>query len=465
MSDDENVVDINAAKANGATPKRARKSKLREDRQATGDWRDGICYTREGEIEGTVANAITILSNDDEWKGVLQWDEFAQVVTTFRVPPWDQVDAPVNPEAGGWGDSDTVRVQAWFARHYALNVGRECVYDAVRVVAEKTVINPPKDWLLGLRWDGVRRVPSWLTKYMGVAPSPYVMHVGIWMLVSAAARIMKPGCKVDTMTVFEGPQGLGKSTAAKELFGEQWFSDTPLDLSSKDRFVALRGHLCHEIAELDAFGKAEIARVKSFLSSQTDDFRPPYGKSNVKVPRRCIFVGTVNDSEYLKDPTGNRRLWPVRCGKIDIAALKRDRAQLLAEAREMFSSGERWWPEGHEVGLCEDAQSERAFQDAWMDHVRTFVEKERLMWGDKTFLTVGSVLAGALGITKDGWGQSEQNRVARCLLQLGWQSTRRRRRSDETGRATRVHGYVPPGTDPSRVDDEPGTQVGTGEAE
>jgi predicted P-loop ATPase len=434
------------------------------DRQATGDWKDRLCYSRDGVIEATVANVITVLGNDAAWADVLVWDEFGQVVTTSRVPPWDAADAPATAQSGEWTDSDTVRAQAWLARHYSLKVGRECVYDAVRVLAEKKMINPPKEWLDGLRWDSVRRVDGWLTKYLGAAPSPYVASVGRWMLISAIARIMRPGCKVDTMLVLEGPQGIRKSTSLRVLFSNEWFSDTPLDLASKDRFVALRRNWCHEFAELDALGRAEIARVKSFLSSQTDDFRPPYAKSNVKVERRCIFVGTVNDSEYLRDPTGNRRFWPVRCGRIDIASLERDREQLMAEAREMFLSGERWWPEGDEVIQCEGAQAERTTQDAWLPHIAVYVQCEHKKYGSATFITVGDVL-GALGLDKDRWGQSEQNRVAKCLLQLKWEPSQRRRREGDD--VSRPHGYVPPGTKASRasqVESEAVTQAVTGEA-
>lgn len=436
MSD---VVDIKSAKPNGARKRKA-------DRQPTGDWRDALLYNREGTIESTVANVITILGNADEWAGVFVWDEFGQVITTACVPPWDPDDAPADLQSGEWTDSDTVRAQAWLARHYSLKVGRECVYDAVRVLAEKKTINPPKAWLESLKWDGQRRVGDWLAKYLGASPSPYVTSVGRWMLVAAIARIMRPGCKVDTMLVLEGPQGIRKSTSLRVLFSDRWFSDTPLDLNSKDRFVGLRHNWCHEFAELDAFGRAEIARVKSFLSSPADDFRPPYGKSNVKVERRCIFVGTVNDSEYLRDPTGNRRFWPVRCGKIDISALEKDREQLMAEAREMFTSGERWWPEGDEVGHCEEAQAERATHDAWMDHIEPYLRKESLRLNGETFITVGDLLAGALGLEKGKWGQGEQIRVARCLGVLGW--NRVQRRAD----GKREWGYVPAAVTTSPVE-------------
>ncbi len=446
-----------------------KKRKGKQPRVPTGHWEDAILHGRDG-IEEHVANVITIFGNHPDWADVFVFDEFGQVITTTRVPPWDPDDAPTDAKPGEWTDSDTVRAQAWLARRYQLKVGSKCVYDAVRVLAEKKTINPPKIWLESLRWDKCPRVDCWLTNYLGARLSIYVSSVGKWMLISAVARIMQPGCKVDTMLVLEGPQGRGKSTSLRVLFSPSWFSDTPLDLNSKDRFVGLRHNWCHEMAELDALGKAEIARVKSFLSSPSDDFRAPYGKSNVKVERRCIFVGTVNDSEYLRDPTGNRRFWPVRCGKIDLVRLGADREQLMAEALVLFQMGERWWPEGVEVGRCETAQSERAHQDAWFPFVATYVDKQFLLFNDATFITVGDVLTGAIGIEKDQWTQAEQNTVSRCLQQLGWQQTRRRRRPSDDERAVRVHGYVPHGVDveePVVVPGVPGSgeKGGTGEAQ
>ncbi len=326
---------------------------------------------------------------------------------------------------------------------HSLKVGAETIYAGALVLAEKHVVNPPREWLESLRWDGKKRVPTWLSTYMGVANDAYTQFVGRAFLVGAVARVYQPGCQFDCMPGLEVPQGKKKSTSQRTLFGEQWFSDTPLDLNSKDRFVGLRSNWCHEFAELDALGRAEIARVKSFLSSQTDDFRPPYGKSNVKVPRRCVFVGTTNEYDYLKDASGNRRFWPVRCGAIDIPALARDRQLLWAEALAMFQDHEIWWPEGSEVRLCEKAQEERLQRDAWQGELERYLAKPTT----PGFVTMADLLGDALDLRREKWDSNVQARVGRCMHAIGSIDGRRRVDQDDEAEGTtdnRTYGYSRP---------------------
>jgi putative DNA primase/helicase len=413
MSDDNEGKEGAAVKPSSVVtfdPKRKRKPKA--ERQPSGDWKDRLVYRGE-KIDGCSANVATILANDPAWSGLVAFDEFAQAIVTTRPPPWDFDDAPTDIRAGDFSDADAVRLQAWLARHYSLKVGKDLVWDAALVAAERTIVNGPRDWLESLRWDGTRRVHTWLSTYAGAIPTANAHNVGQWFLVSAVARVYAPGCKVDTMPIFEGPQGLLKSTLLRELFGATWFGDTPLELGSKDRFVALRRKWCIEIAELDSFSRPETSRIKSFLSSPVDDYRPPYGRANIGVPRRCVFCGTVNESAYLKDDTGNRRFWPVRCRIIDIDALRRDREQIWAEARELYQSGAKWWPStDEEIRACTAEQTKRTVPDAWQPAIETWTRQNIEGAG---YVTVGDVLDGALKIEKARWDQPAQNRVARCL--------------------------------------------------
>jgi predicted P-loop ATPase len=161
----------------------------------------------------------------------------------------------------------------------------------------------------------VQRLDSWALTYLGADDTPLNRAFGALWAISAIARIMQPGAKADHMLILEGPQGARKSTALKVLAGADWFTDELAEIGSKDAAQQMRGVWIIEIAELDAIGRAEVSRIKAFLSRTVDRYRPPYGRYVIDVPRQCVFAGSVNPDTYLRDETGNRRFWPVRCGR------------------------------------------------------------------------------------------------------------------------------------------------------
>src|SRR5512132_1741296 len=156
------------------------------------------------------------------------------------------------------------------------------------------------------------------------------------------------GAKADCCLILEGPQGIRKSTALRTIAGE-YFTDELADLGSKDAAMQTRGVWIIELSEFDNLSHAEVARIKAFMSRTTDRFRPPYGMRLVESQRQCVFAGTVNHGTYLRDETGGRRFWPIRCGRIDVEALARDRDQLWAEARLKFDGGTLWWLDSDEL--------------------------------------------------------------------------------------------------------------------
>lgn len=401
-------------------------------------WKDGLRYQPRGGLVSCLPNAITLFGHDPAWRdgagSLLAFDDLAQAIVTTRPPPWTSDDAPASSDAGELADVDTVRAQAWLERVHLVKLRREAVHDALSVVAHRRRVHPIRDWLDGLHWDGVVRLGAWLSTYLGAEPSPVNAVVGRLFLTSAVARVYRPGCKVDTMMVLEGPQGARKSTALRVLFGERWFSDTPLDLESKDRFVGLRGRWCLEMAELDSLSRAGVERIKSFLSSPIDTYRPPYGRGLANVPRGCVFAGSTNGEAYLKDDTGNRRFWPVAVGRIDADGLARVRELLWAEAREAFACGAPWWPTDAEQGMLGSEQAQRLVEDAWQPIVDRYLAT-RL---PDVLVTVGDVLGVALGLEKGRWGQNETNRAARCLRLAGWRRVQRR------VEGARAWGYVSP---------------------
>ncbi len=383
-----------------------------------------------------VANVVATLRWHPAWREVLAFDEFQQSIVTTSKPPWGPDEVGPDCKAGVWTDADSIRLQAWCHRCPSLmiNVGRETVDAALIVASAARPIDPPRDYLDACVFDGHCRMggnpvegdstgdPSWLTTYLGVRDTPYTRWVGRWFLIGAVARIYDPGCKLDNAMVWEGGQGAFKSSAIRVLFSRPWYSDTPIDLASKDRFSSIQGVWGYELAEFDGYSKHEAGIIKAFASSASDKYRPPYMRRDIVVPRRQVFIATINPSyEYLRDETGGRRWWPMRVGKIDLAALERDRDLLWSEAREAYRSGERWYPHTpEEHAICREEQADRLSRDAWEDVVRSWMVGRLI---NET--TVAEILKDCIGSERGKWTPNDQARVGRVLHVLGFERSRR----------------------------------------
>jgi predicted P-loop ATPase len=404
------------------------------------EWRDGLLRNNEGAPRAVLANAIHALRQAPEWQGVLWHNEFATATVARRPPPWAQQENDWRDTP--WADRDDYLVAEWLQQQGIL-VPASIAGQAVETVARDRTFHPVREYLDSLRWDGVRRLDTWLTIYLGAADSPYVRAVGPRWLISAVARIFHPGAKADCALILEGPQGIKKSTALS-IMAKPWFTDRLSDLGSKDAAMETNGVWIIEIAELETMSRAEVSAIKAFMSRTHDRFRPPYGKRLVDLPRQCVFAGSINpEGGYLKDATGARRFWPVVCGQIDIDALTRDRDQLWAEARERVRNGEPWWLETPELNACAaEEQADRYQGDAWEEVIRDYLANE-IEWMDNgptgrtpyrsarseplIEVSVGEILEKALGIEKARWTQVDQNRVARCLITMGFKRCKARR--------------------------------------
>ena len=381
-------------------------------------------------------NAIVVVRYHPDWAGRIRLDTHASAITVHAAP-WHDSDRPQALEDEGgrpWSDADDVRLSAWIKRELDVDLSIDACARAVAVAAEASTYHPVRDWMVTLVWDGVPRLSGAARRYLGAALAPHYDPL-TWWLTAAVARTFEPGCKVDNVLILEGPQGLRKSSALRALASPPWFSDTPLDLQSKDAVVALQGRLVVELAELESLRKADAARAKSFFSSCVDDYRPHYGKRNIKAPRQCVFAGTVNPhGSYLQDPTGNRRYWPVTCTAIDLEALAADREQLWAEAVDRYFEGGRWWPETREeMAACEAAQDPRSDGDEWEVVIAEWLAIQPATGA----YTVGDILSKVLGVPRERWTRSDQMRVGAALQRLGYSRKQVRSNGERDWRYTR----------------------------
>lgn len=398
------------------TPSKARAGPV-QDAQA---WRQRLIWRNPFALLACVPNCIEVMTHADAWRGVLGFDEFSQRVVKRKAAPYED-----RLSSDEWTDVDDTRAAAWIAQAEGFVPSSSYVAEAVNVVARSNSFHPVRDWLNGLRWDGISRLEHWMVDHLAVEDSEYVRKVSRYFLIGMVMRVLHPGCKFDTCLVLEGRQGKGKSTALRVLGGE-WFSDIELDLSNKDSMSNIRGKWLQEFSEMGSIARAEASRQKSFLSRQVDEFRPSYGRREIRCPRQLAFAGTTNEWQWNKDPTGGRRFWPVAVGdEINIAGLAAVRDQLFAEALQCALAGERYWPDGHEQRtLFDDEQLAREAPEAFVELLSAWMADERNDIGD-TFTLADACVRGlhieARAITRD-----IQTRVGIALAKLGCERVEKR---------------------------------------
>jgi predicted P-loop ATPase len=370
------------------------------------EWTKELIRSDKDKILPILANAIAALRSAPEWCGVLAFNEHALAIATLRDTPWGEVKT--------WADHQTYLLVDWLQRH-GLRITIADANAAVETVARDASFHPVRDYLDSLKWDGVGRIDDWLTLYLGADPSELIRAIGARWLISAVARIYEPGCQVDHVLILEGPQGKGKSTALRTL-GEPFYSDDLPDITTKDASLGTAGVWIVELSELDAMTRAEVSRVKAFVSRRTDRFRPPYGRRMIEAHRQCVFAGSVNVSQYLRDDSGGRRFWPVRCERIDLDSLRRDKDQLWAEAFARYSKKATWWLDTSElIQAATEEQEARFLSDPWEQLI-----SEWLVNREGTNITTADVLQHALRREVSHWTRADEIRVGVILRRLNW---------------------------------------------
>jgi predicted P-loop ATPase len=377
--------------------------------------------TAGGNIISSFDNAATVMVHDPKWAEVLAFDAFAGriCVAKKKSAPWaEEVRANAVEAGSAWIDTDNDRLVDYLGRSFGIAIKRESAFHVARLAAQRHTYHPVRDYLRGLRHDGVARIDEWLITYAGAPETPYVRRVSRYALMQAVARILRPGCKADYVLILEGEQGRGKSSLVEALSPDaEWVSDAPLKIGDKDTLLAMVGKWLIEIAEAAALLRYESEETKAFITKKVDRYRSPYGVVTEDHPRQSVFIASINPSEgYLRDATGNRRHWPVPVERVDLDGLRAGRDQLWAEAVALVEAGERYWPDENEDSLFADEQSIRQERDPWHDTI-----EDALAEYNET--TTAWILTNVVDITTiERHDQKAKNRVAKILTSTKWKS-------------------------------------------
>lgn len=311
-----------------------------DDEEADDSWKKRISYKKDGTPEATAKNALAILGYCPELRSIRLNLMSGMIEAEEDSLPWKR-------DFKYWQNRDTDQLYMWIANHLNVQLPKELFLMALSTVANKRRFHPVKDYLESLpEWDGAERIAGTLEQYLGADDSIFSREALAKVMIAAIARVYHPGIKFDYMLVLNGGQGIGKSTFFERLF-KGFFSDnlSMLDMRDKTGQEKLQGYWALEVGEMAGMKKADIESVKSFISRQEDVYRPAYGRTTERHPRQCVIVGSTNsDSGFLRDITGNRRFWPIKCsGKTEVKPWDLDEdtvAQLWAEALHRYNAGE-----------------------------------------------------------------------------------------------------------------------------
>ena len=407
-------------------------------------WKESLQYTegKNAEPRGNILNAKIAFSAAPDVSGVLTYDEFASKPMVLRQPPWQ--GKRLWDGQREMTDTDITDATAWLQAN-GIQISAQNTRLSLMSVCEQNRFHPVREYLSGLTWDGTGRLDSVLIDFLGAEDTPLVRKFTSKTFIAAVARVMQPGCQMRTVLTLEGDQDIGKSKFCYTILpNRKWHTDTCPDIGSKDAAAQLQGVWLQEHAEMASMGVADSNRIKTFISTSVDRFRPSYGYYPINFPRQCIFIASVNrgGGGYLKDETGGTRFWPVACGvtwegtdrSLDAEALAEARDQLWAEAVVRYQVGETWW--------LSDVESRRQQAEAVDDRYDTDVWQERIdafLVANPAPVTTGDVLRGAALRDGTSWTRADQMRVAAALVRGG----RKRMRAQSGG--TRAWHYVTPG--------------------
>lgn len=327
---------------------------------------------KTGEADSTFTNARLILEHDPRLAGKVGTNQFSSFPTVRGSLPW----RPGAKDGELWSDTDEAYLLQYMEAVWKFR-GKDKIEAALKIVMEQNSYHPVREYLEGLTWDGKERLDTLLVRYMGAEDSAYVRAVTRKWMCGAVKRAFLPGCKFDSLLVFVGPQGIGKSRFGM-ILSRGWFTDSLTRMDGKEAYEAIRGVWIVELSELAAARKSEQEAQKQFLSAQWDRYRPAFGKNVVEYKRQCVFYATTNDPEPLRDNTGARRYWPVACAGVNQGqhiGLEEEVDQLWAEAVVRYKAGESLWLDDSMLAeAAQIAQETYSERDEWIGLIQEYLD-------------------------------------------------------------------------------------------
>ncbi|MFR6016859.1 MAG: VapE domain-containing protein [Paraclostridium sordellii] len=311
-------------------------------------WITKLEVDKKGMYKASNKNIVTILENDINLKGKIAYNLFSNRTMVKGNLPWRSVSDKVRGDI--WQDSDDANLRVYIDITYGI-VAPYKINDGLAIIEKKNKYHPIIDYLNSNTWDKVSRVDTLMIDYLGAEDCEYTRSITRKMLVAAVSRVFNPGIKFDYMLVLVGRQGIGKSYIIN-LLGREWYSDSLNTVYGKEAYEQLQNAWILEMAELSATKKADAEAIKHFISKTEDSYRQAYGRRVDTFKRQCVFFGTTNENEFLKDRTGNRRYWPLMVGvnkplkNLFKDLNKNEINQIWAEALYLYKCGEKLILEG-----------------------------------------------------------------------------------------------------------------------
>jgi predicted P-loop ATPase len=324
------------------------------------DWETKLELHKKTGLPLPTASNIELILTHGPWRGVLAYDSFGNTEVIRKPLPWrgrERLGKLYEP----WLGADDKRLQHWFSKVYGINSART-IQNAFTEVVHRNTFHPIKAYVESQKWDGVPRAERVFVTYLGAADTHYTRQVTRKMLLAAVTRLYRPGCKFDQMLVLVGPQGAGKSSLLAKL-GRDWFSDSLRTFENKEAGEHLQNGWIFEIGELSAMKKSEVEEVKAFLSKTEDRYRVAYDRQVSEFPRKCVFFGTTNTRDFLRDSTGNRRFWPVEVFPENAEKSHWDYLD-DEEVQQIWAEVLTWFRAGETLELDHEARMEAERQQA-----------------------------------------------------------------------------------------------------